>query len=67
MRSVVIAVLAVLATANLAGSAGAAPERSVLRAALGIQQISADEAWAASTGAGQVIAVVDAGGRPEPP
>jgi subtilisin family serine protease len=62
MRSAVLAVLAVLATAILAGSAGAAPPNDpYFGLQWGIQQINADEAWATSTGAGQVIAVVDAG------
>ena len=46
----------------LAGTAGAASTSDPLfPQQWGLQQINADEAWATSTGAGQVIAVVDTG------
>jgi hypothetical protein len=48
----VLAVLAVLATAIVAGSAGAAPPNDpYFGLQWGIQQTNADEAWATSTGA----------------
>jgi subtilisin family serine protease len=62
MRSAVLAALAVLALATIAGTAGAAaPNDPYFGLQWGIQQINADEAWTTSTGAGQVIAIVDAG------
>jgi subtilisin family serine protease len=62
MRRAVLAVFAVLALATIAGTAGAAPPNDpYFGLQWGIQQINADEAWTTSTGAGQVIAVVDAG------
>jgi len=48
--------------AVLAGTAAAAPTNDPLYPKQwGLQQINADEAWATSTGAGQVVAVVDSG------
>jgi serine protease len=57
-----LAALAALSLALTAGSAGAAPPNDTyFGLQWGIQQINADEAWTTSTGAGQVIAVVDSG------
>jgi len=61
MKRVVLAVIVVLFVA-LGATASAAPTNDpYFGLQWGIQQINADEAWATSTGAGQVIAIVDAG------
>jgi subtilisin family serine protease len=62
MKRVVLAVFAALTIAVVAGTAAAAaPNDPYFGLQWGIQQINADEAWTTSTGAGQIIAVVDAG------
>jgi serine protease len=62
MKRVVLAVFAALTIAAVAGTAAAAPPNDpYFGLQWGIQQINADEAWTTSTGAGQIIAVVDSG------
>jgi serine protease len=53
--------LAALALTMAAPASAAAPNDQYFGLQWGLQQINADEAWVTSTGAGQVIAVVDAG------
>jgi serine protease len=53
--------LAALALTFAAPAGAAAPNDQYFGLQWSIQQINADEAWTTSTGAGQVIAVVDAG------
>jgi subtilisin family serine protease len=52
---------AALALSLAAPAGAAAPNDQYFGLQWGLQQINADEAWTTSTGAGQVIAVVDAG------
>lgn len=54
-----VACLGVLVTQ--AGAATTAPNDAYFGLQWGIQQINADEAWATSTGRGQVVAIVDSG------
>jgi serine protease len=62
MKLGAFALFAALTIAVVAGSAAAAPPNDpYFGLQWGLQQINADEAWTTSTGAGQVIAVVDAG------
>jgi subtilisin family serine protease len=60
MNRTLVLVCALLALA-LPTAAGAATNDPLFSQQWGLQQINADEAWATSTGAGQVIAVVDSG------
>jgi subtilisin family serine protease len=59
-RTVLLACFAVAAFIPAVGGA-ATTNDSLYGQQWGIQQINADEAWATSTGVGQVIAVVDSG------
>ena len=59
MRRILLAV-ALLALA-LVGSAGAAPNDPYFGLQWGLEQVNADEAWTQSTGAGEVVAIVDSG------
>jgi serine protease len=62
MSRIVLAVFAALTIAVVSGTAAAAPPNDpYFGLQWGIQQINADEAWTTSTGAGQVLAVVDSG------
>jgi serine protease len=62
MKRVVFAVFAALTLYAVVGTAAAAPPNDpYFSLQWGIQQINADEAWSTSTGAGQVVAIVDAG------
>lgn len=61
MRLSVPVVLTALALTLAAPGATAAPNDTYFGLQWGLQQINADEAWTTSTGAGQVIAVVDSG------
>jgi serine protease len=59
MRKLLLAAALALSLAAPAGAA--APNDQYFGLQWSLQQINADEAWTTSTGAGQVIAVVDAG------
>jgi subtilisin family serine protease len=61
MKRLVLGVIVVLFVAFGATASAAPPNDPYFGLQWGIQQINADEAWATSTGSGQVIAVVDAG------
>src|SRR4051812_11961415 len=61
MTRVLGALVAALAFAVAAGSAGATTNDTYSSRQWALGQIHAEQAWATSTGAGQVIAVVDAG------
>ena len=61
MKRLACGVAAALAVVFSATAAAAPPNDPYFGLQWGIQQINADEAWATSTGAGQVIAIVDAG------
>jgi serine protease len=56
-----VTLLAVAFALVLSSSASAAPNDPYWQRQWGPQQIRAEQAWAASTGAGQVVAVVDSG------
>ncbi|HEX7187147.1 MAG TPA: S8 family serine peptidase [Actinomycetes bacterium] len=60
-RPAAVAAAAVTAVALTASPAGAAPNDPLYADQYGPQQVHAEEAWATSTGAGTVIAVVDTG------
>ena len=60
-RLVVLGVVMLLAVALGGTTAAAPPNDPYFSLQWGLSQIHADQAWATSTGAGQVIAVVDAG------
>jgi serine protease len=61
MKKAVLLFLAAVAAVVVATTAGAAPNDPYFGLQWGILQINADKAWTTSTGAGQVIAVVDTG------
>ncbi len=56
-----IALACALFAVALPASAAAATNDPLFSQQWGLQQINADEAWATSTGAGQIVAVVDSG------
>ena len=60
-RHAAVAAAALTAVALTAGPAGAAPNDPLYGQQYGPQQVRAERAWATSTGAGAVIAVVDSG------
>jgi serine protease len=60
-RPAAVATAALLAVTLTAGPASAAPNDPLYAQQYGPQQVNAEQAWATSTGAGTVIAVVDTG------